>query len=254
MIAAELGRERTEGSARHLAAIVDSTVDAIWSRTPDGIVTSWNAAAERMYGYSAEEMVGSSVAVIVPADLEGEFHDLNERLRRGETVEQMETVRIRKDGMRIDVAITVSPIKDAAGETVAVSAISRDIGERKRIEAALRKSEAGARAVLESALDAVVTIDHEGAILEFNPAAEEIFGHRREDVLGCSMSELLVPPALREQHRQGFARFLASGEARILGKRIEIVALRADGSEFPVELTVNAVNHRRTARLHGFHS
>jgi two-component system cell cycle sensor histidine kinase/response regulator CckA len=222
--------------------VVESAVDAIWSRTPAGIVTSWNAAAERMYGYTAEEMVGSSIAVIVPPDLAAELDEINERLRRGETVEQLDTVRIHKDGTRNDVAVTLSPIKDAAGETVAVSAITRDVGERKRIEAALRKSEAGARAVLDSALDALITIDHEGAILEFNPAAEQIFGRRREDVLGGSMSDLIVPPALREKHRQGFARFLASGEARILGKRIEIVALRADGGEFPVELTINVVN------------
>jgi two-component system cell cycle sensor histidine kinase/response regulator CckA len=241
VVAAKLDRQRTERSARHLAAIVESTVDAIWSRTPDGIVTSWNAAAERMYGYRAEEMVGSSIAVVVPADLESELEQINERLLRGETVEQLDTVRIRKDGTRIDVAITLSPIKDVSGATVAVSAISRDISERKRIEAALRKSEAGARAVLESALDAVVTINHEGTILEFNPAAEKIFGHRRVDVLGSSMSDLLVPPALREQHGHGFARYLATGEARILGKRIEIVAVRADGTEIPVELTVNAV-------------
>ena len=242
MLAAALGRQRSDESARQLAEIVESTVDAIWSRTPDGTLTSWNAAAERMYGYTAEEMVGGSVAVLVPADLESELDEINERLRRGDTLEELETVRIRKDGSRVDVAITMSPIKNSAGETVAASVISRDISERKRIEAALRKSEAGARAILESALDAVVTIDHEGSILEFNPSAEKIFGRRREDVLGNTMSELLVPPAHREQHRQGFARFLASGEARILGKRLEITALRADGSEFPVELTVNAVN------------
>ena len=242
IVAAALDSLQKRESSRHLAAIVESTVDAIWSRTPGGLLTSWNAAAEHMYGFSAEEMIGSPVTVIVPAELRSELEETNERLRRGETVEQLETVRIRKDGTRVDIAITVFPIKNASGETVAVSEISRDIGGRKRIEAALTKSEAGARAVLESALDAVVTIDHEGAILEFNPAAERIFGRRRADVLGGSMRDLLVPPSLREQHQHGFARFLATGEARILGKRVEIVALRADGSEFPAELTVNVVN------------
>jgi two-component system cell cycle sensor histidine kinase/response regulator CckA len=242
VFAAALDRQRSEQSARQLAGIVESTLDAIFSRTNDGIVTSWNAAAVRMYGYTADEMIGRSINVLVPSERQGEPVRINERLRRGETVEQFETVRVRKDGTHLDVAVTVAPVRNADGEIVGISAISRDIGERKRMEAALRRSEARARAVLESALDAVVTIDHEGAIIEFNSAAEKIFGHRRDDVLGSTMSDLLVPPAFREQHRQGFARFLASGEARILGKRLEIVALRADGSEFPVELTVNAVN------------
>jgi two-component system cell cycle sensor histidine kinase/response regulator CckA len=242
VVAAALDRQTSEESARHLAAIVESTVDAIWSRTPDGIITSWNAAAERAYGYSAAEMVGESVAVLVPSELRDELAEIDARLQRGETIPQFETVRLAKDGTRLDVAVTVSPIQDATGKTIAVSAISRDISERKRVEAALRESEARARAVLGSALDGLITIDHQGAILEFNPAAEKMFGRRRKDVLGKSMSDLVVPPALREHHRQGFSRFLTSGKGRILGKRVELVALRADGSEFPVELTVNVVS------------
>jgi PAS domain S-box-containing protein len=93
-------------------------------------------------------------------------------------------------------------------------------------------------AILESALDCIVIADHHGCITEFNPAAERTFGYRREDVVGLSLAEVIVPPSLREQHRAGLARYLATGEARVLGRRVEITAMRADGSEFPVELAI----------------
>jgi PAS domain S-box-containing protein len=91
---------------------------------------------------------------------------------------------------------------------------------------------------VDSALDCIVTIDHEGCITEFNPAAEHTFGYRRDEVLGKHLADVIIPPSLREKHRQGFARYLATGKARVLGKRIEMTAVRADGSEFPVELAI----------------
>ncbi|HXH05309.1 MAG TPA: PAS domain S-box protein [Vicinamibacterales bacterium] len=108
-------------------------------------------------------------------------------------------------------------------------------------EEALRKSEAGRRAVWESALDAIVTMDHEGRIVDLNPAAERAFGRPRETAVGRVLADLLIPPALRERHRLGLQRYLETGEARVLGRRVEMPALRADGTEFPAELTVVAV-------------
>ena len=108
-------------------------------------------------------------------------------------------------------------------------------------ERELKRSEARKAAILESALDCVVTIDHEGRITEFNPAAERTFGHRRDEVVGKQLADVIIPPSLREKHRRGFARYLATGEARVLGKRIEMTAVRADGSEFPVELAVTRI-------------
>ncbi len=105
----------------------------------------------------------------------------------------------------------------------------------------LWKSEARESAILASALDCIVTIDHEGRITEFNPAAERTFGHRREDVLGALLGDLIVPPALRERHRQGMSRYLASGQGTVIGKRVELTALRADGTEFPVELAITRI-------------
>lgn len=113
--------------------------------------------------------------------------------------------------------------------------------ERTRNETALKGSETRKAAIFNSALDCIVTIDHEGLITEFNPAAEHTFGCSRDEVMGQSLADVIIPPSLRERHRQGFARYLATGEARILGKRIEMTAMRADGSEFPVELAITRI-------------
>ena len=113
--------------------------------------------------------------------------------------------------------------------------------ERAQNDAALKHSEARKAAILDSALDCIVTIDHEGLITEFNPAAERTFGHRREDVMGRRLGDIIVPPSLRERHRLGLERYLATGEARVIGRRVEMTAMRADGSEFPVELTVTRI-------------
>ena len=105
----------------------------------------------------------------------------------------------------------------------------------------LKRSEARKTAILDSALDCIVTIDHEARITEFNPAAERTFGHRREDVVGRQLADVIIPEPLRERHRQGFSRYLSTGEAHVLGKRLELTARRADGSEFPVELAITRI-------------
>jgi PAS domain S-box-containing protein len=111
---------------------------------------------------------------------------------------------------------------------------------------AVRTSDLLTAAILESALDCIITADHHGRITEFNPAAERTFGYRRQDVVGLPLADVIVPPSLREQHHAGFARFLATGEARVLGRRVEITGMRSDGSEFPIELAITPIT------LHGF--
>ena len=133
------------------------------------------------------------------------------------------------------------PLRDTNGDIVRWYNLLIDIDERKRAEQELRRSEARKAAILDSALECIVTIDHEGCITEFNPAAERTFGYRRDEVLGRQLADIIIPPALRERHRQGFARYLATGEARVLGQRIEMTALRADGSEFPAELAITRI-------------
>ncbi len=121
-------------TAAHFAALVESSVDAIISKTLDGVVLSWNAAAERMFGYDAAEIIGQPITRLFPPELVGEEQSILERIRRGERVERYETVRITKDGRRLDVGLTISPIRDASGEIIAASKIVRDLSERKRIE------------------------------------------------------------------------------------------------------------------------
>ncbi|MDP9382779.1 MAG: PAS domain S-box protein, partial [Chloroflexota bacterium] len=113
--------------------------------------------------------------------------------------------------------------------------------ERERSREAVEESEARKAAVLESALDAIITMDHDGRVVEWNPAAERTFGYPREGAVGREMAELIVPPSLRQRHRQGLAKYLGTGEGVVIGRRIEITAMRSDGSEFPVELAITRV-------------
>jgi PAS domain S-box-containing protein len=125
-----------------LAAVVESSHDAIVSKDLNGIITSWNKGAERLFGYAAEEAVGQNILLIIPPGRRDEERAIIERLTRGEQVNHFETVRMRKDGSLLDVALTISPMKDAAGRIVGASKLARDITERKRAEEALRQAQA----------------------------------------------------------------------------------------------------------------
>jgi PAS domain S-box-containing protein len=130
--------EDRELSDLRLGAIVESSDDAIISKDLNGIITSWNSSAERLFGYTAEEAIGRSITLVIPPDRLEEEPKILERLRRGERVDHFETVRMRKDGSRFDISLTISPIKNAAGKIVGASKIARDITDRKQAEAALR--------------------------------------------------------------------------------------------------------------------
>src|SRR5258708_16402743 len=123
-----------------LAFIVDSSDDAITAKTPDGILTSWNSGAERLYGYAADEIVGKPVSILIPPDRPDDMHEILDRIRRGEQVDHYETTRMRKDGELIDISLTVSPIHDSAGVLVRVSSIARDISQRRRTDVRLRSA------------------------------------------------------------------------------------------------------------------
>jgi PAS domain S-box-containing protein len=133
--------KRAIDAQRRLAAIVESSHDAIMSLDLDGVITSWNAGAERLYGYSAEEIVGQAIAIVIPPDHTDDFPEIIERLRRGEAIDHFETVRLAKDGGRVAVSLTVSPVLDATGKVVGASKIARDITERIRYEQALKDAD-----------------------------------------------------------------------------------------------------------------
>ena len=399
-------RKLGEEALSQVAAIVESSGDAILGTTLDGTVLSWNSGAERLYGYAAREVLGRSVELLLPPDRPGEVGRLAERLKRGEHIADFETVRVARDGRPVDVSLTISPVRDASGALVAVSSIARDVSERKRTERrlaaqyavgrvlgeagslaeaaprvlqaigeglgwtvgalwivdadagvlrcadiwdaafpatptshamvrhatfapgvgvvgrawiarapvwvadvleepeakrglagcrenlrgafafpvrgkagvlgvvefvsrgirspdpdlvlmvgaighqigqfierrkaelAVRESEALKGAIVETSIDGIITIDHEGTVVEFNPAAERIFGYARQEAVGRELAALVIPPALRARYREDFARSVATGETHGLGQQTERVAMRADGSEFTVEMAI----------------
>ena len=142
--------KKAEEKIQTLANVVESSNDAIVTESLDGIITSWNKGAEQIYGYSAEEILGKNVSILEPDNLKGEIKQLIEKIKQGEKIQHYETLRLKKDGTIINVSVTLSPIFDASGKLVAISAIARDITERKQAEEALRESEARLRRFYES--------------------------------------------------------------------------------------------------------
>ncbi len=170
-----------------LAAIVDSSDDAIISKTLDGVITSWNKSAERMFGYTREEAVGQHITLIIPEDRRDEEAKIVEKVRRGERVDHFETVRLRKDGTLLELSLTISPVKDAAGRVVGASKVARGITEQKQIEKALAER---AR-LLDLSSDAIFVRDAADRVTYWNRSASELYGYSREEAVGRVSHELL---------------------------------------------------------------
>jgi len=193
-------RRQTERDAGSLAAIVDSSDDAIVSKDLNGIITSWNKSAERLFGYRAEEAIGQHVTLIIPPERLDEETRILGQLRRGERVDHFETVRMRKDGEKVDVSLTISPVRDSAGNIVGASKVARDITARKRAERSL--AEQGR--LLNLSTDAILVRDSADRITYWNTGAAELYGYTREEALGRISHELLhtvfpEPDRIREQ-------------------------------------------------------
>ncbi len=189
------------------ASIVESSDDAIMSKDLDGTITSWNPAAERMYGYKAAEVIGKPVSLLIHPDNSNEMVDIIERIRLGERVEHYETTRIRKDGSTVAVSLTVSPIHDHRGKVAGASSIARDITERKRSDEQARATSQYARSLIEASLDPLVTISPEGKITDVNDATVKVTGVSREKLIGTDFSVYFTEPdKAREGYREAFSK------------------------------------------------
>lgn len=239
-----------------LASIVESSDDAIIGKTLDGIVFSWNPGAERIYGYTSEEMIGKPVSLLVPPDRSDEVMRILEKIKRGERVDHYETVRMRKDGKRIDISLSVSPIKDATGEITGASTIARDITERKRAGEALRQSEERYRDLVENTEDLIYTHDTEGVLLSVNRAMVRHLGFAQtEELLGRNLRDFLASDVLylfdayldaivQLGHVQGVMKVRTqSGEERFLSYRN---SLRTEGLPKPI---VRGISHDITEQV-----
>jgi PAS domain S-box-containing protein len=189
-------RKRMEEMRERLAAIVDSSDDAIISKDLNGIITAWNHGAEKVFGYCSAEVVGKPLLILMPPERRREEAEILARIQKNESVEHFETVRVRKDGTRIDVSVTISPIRDSSGAIVGASKITRDITERKRAEdvlasqaeelarsrAALETQTLMLQSVLDSMAEGLVAADENGKFILWNPAATRIVGMGAEDL------------------------------------------------------------------------
>jgi PAS domain S-box-containing protein len=193
-------RKKAEAELRRLAAIVESSDDAILSVALDGTVLTWNAGAEKVYGYPAEEALGRSVYTFVPPEGRAALSQIYERVQRGEYVPSFEAVRVKKDGTLIHVAVTLSPVKDGEGQIIAISGIIRDITEQKRAAEALRESDARLRSIFEGAPVGLFRSTLDGRILEANPAFLNMVGYPdRETLLATNAVNLYANPEQRKR-------------------------------------------------------
>lgn len=234
--------ERTEDlskSKAELEAIFNAQSDVLVFADVERHIRSVNPAFIKEFGYQPDEVIGKKTRVLYESEDDYDQQG-QQRYSPGATAtdSMYEVSYRRKDGSSFIGETMGRRIADKEGEMLGFIGVIRDVTERKRAERALQLSEEMNRAVLNSALDCIVTMDHNGLILDFNPAAERSFGYQRQDVIGQEMSEKLVPPNMREHHQAGFHRFLATRDSRIINRRIETDAMRSDGGEFPVELAI----------------
>jgi PAS domain S-box-containing protein len=225
-------RKLAEAAQQRLAAIVDSSGDSIISTDLNGNVETWNDGAERLFGYEASEVIGKPLLMIYPPDRQDEEQQILKSIRRGEPVDNHETVRRRKDGTFIDISLTVSPVEEPAGRIIGASRIARDISERKQAEQASRLL----AAIVQSSDDAIVSKDLNGIIQSWNAGAERLFGYAADEVIGKPV--MILIPSDRQDEEPAILERIRRGE-RV--EHYETVRQRKDGSLIDISLTVSPI-------------
>ncbi|MDD5712672.1 MAG: PAS domain S-box protein, partial [Smithellaceae bacterium] len=231
-------RIKAEETRARLAAIVENSDDAILAETLEGTIVSWNRGAEKMYGYTHEEIVGKSLAALIPPDNQQEFNYIIAKMQRGERIEHYETRRLRKDGKVIYASLTISPTQDAAGNVTGYAAIARDITDRILMEQAVKAASAYNRSLIETSLDPFVIVDPDGKITDVNAMMTEITGVTREMLIGSEVSQYFTEP---EKAAAGLKNVYQKKKVRDL----ELVFRHRQGHETPVLFNATVYNDER---------
>ena len=225
--------ERIRGEeCERLAAVVESSDDAIIGQSLDGTIFAWNSGAGKLFGYSSSQAVGEPIQMLLPPELANEESEILERIRNGVRVKHFETVRVRKNGTRVHFSVTMSPIRERSGAIIGTSQIARDITERMCAEE-MRERLA---AEVESSDDAIIGKSLDGTITAWNPGAENLFGYSASEALGKSI-QMLVPPERANEESDILAR-LGRGEHI---KHFETVRVRKDGKRIDVSVTTSPI-------------
>ncbi len=224
-----MANKSAEDAQRFLASIVEHSEDAIIGGTPDGIIVSWNRGAEKLFGYESQEIIGQNIVVLAPNDEAHLVSAVIERMKRGEAVLPFDGNGITRDGRRIEISCSASPVKDADGKLVGVAAILRDISERKRAD----EAQALLAAVVEFSEEGIIAVSLDKTVLSWNRGAQAIYGFSAEDILGKSVFATIVPPERVDEYNGFFARVLA-GQTLV---QFESERHHKDGRTIEVSLT-----------------
>jgi two-component system sensor kinase FixL len=248
-----LADDQREAMRAYMAAIAASANDAIVGKDLDGTIISWNDAAERLFGYAAADIVGQPITRLMPTERLHEETAILDKMRSGEALTHYETERVTRSGRLIPVALTISPIRDAAGELIGVSKIIRDLTDSQRIARELQRREALLQSILDTVPDALVVIDRQGTIQSFSPAAQRMFGYGALEAVGRSVN-MLMPPKDAAAHDRYMDHYLETGQKKIIGIGRVVLGQRKNGTHFPLELQVGEVlvpgSHLFTGFLH----
>ncbi|MGE3628812.1 MAG: PAS domain S-box protein, partial [Sandaracinaceae bacterium] len=233
--APSLGRPNHEEvrRSRNVTSIVESAADAVIGASLDGRITFWNRAAEILYGHSAAEALGRHIRIIVPDERVPELEAILAKVRAGDPVQHLRTVRVTSDGRELHIALTISPILDSGGTIIGESAIARDVTEHAQAEERFRLA-------VEASPSAMLMVDADGAIVMLNAEAERLFGYLRAELIGQSIDRL-VPHRFRGGHPDHRTAFMSDPQARAMGAGRELYGVRKDGTEVPVEIGLNPI-------------
>lgn len=242
----QLTLSQAKQRGERLQTVVDSVLDGLIAIDEKGSITLFSHSSEKIFGYSAEEVMGRNVNILMPEP----YHSAHDQYLRNYLTTGTKRIigigrevqGLRKDGTVFPLDLSITELHST--EEQGFIGLVRDITERKYLDEQLRNSERMKKAMLESSLDAIITIDSDSRICEFNQPASAIFGYALYEVIGKSMADLIVPEQYREAHKRGIKRYLNTGEEAVLGRRFEITALRRSGEEFPIELAITPIHHR----------